>query len=38
MYVYKLEMPQKNIKIFINEIFSKPPEKKYSTNKTCLSY
>ena len=28
------EMTQKDIKIFINEIYSKPPEKNYSTNKT----
>ena len=27
-------MTQKNIKIFINEIFSKPPKKNYITNKT----
>ena len=27
-------MTQKNIKIFINEIYSKPPEKNYFTNKT----
>ena len=27
-------MTQKNIKIFINEIYSKPPEKNYDTNKT----
>ena len=27
-------MTQKNIKIFINEIYFKPPKKKYSTNKT----
>ena len=27
-------MTLKNIKIFINEIYSKPPEKNYSTNKT----
>ena len=27
-------MTQKNIKIFLNEIFSKPPEKNYATNKT----
>ena len=27
-------MTQKNIKIFINEIYSKPPEKYYPTNKT----
>ena len=27
-------MTQKNIKIFINEIYSKPPKKKYATNKT----
>ena len=27
-------MTQKNIKIFINEIYSKPPKKNYSTNKT----
>ena len=27
-------MAQKNIKIFINEIYSKPPKKYYPTNKT----
>ena len=27
-------MGQKNIKIFINEIYSKPPKKNYLTNKT----
>ena len=27
-------MTQKNIKIFINEIYSKPPKKYYPTNKT----
>ena len=27
-------MTQKNIKIFINEIYSKPPRKYYLTNKT----
>ena len=27
-------MTQKNIKIFINEIYSKPPRKTYATNKT----
>ena len=27
-------MTQKNIKIFINEIYSKPPKKNYATNKT----
>ena len=27
-------MTQENIKIFINEIYSKPPKKKFSTNKT----
>ena len=27
-------MTQKNIKKFINEIYSKPPKKNYSTNKT----
>ena len=27
-------MTQKNIKIIINEIYSKPPKKKYATNKT----
>ena len=31
-------MTQKNIKIFINEIYSKPPEKNYSTNKTDVFY
>ena len=27
-------MTQKNIKLFINEIYSKPPKKFYPTNKT----
>ena len=27
-------MTQKNIKIFVNEIYSKPPRKNYATNKT----
>ena len=27
-------MSQKNIKIFINKIYSKPPKKYYATNKT----
>ena len=27
-------MTQKNIKIFINEIYSKQPKKNYATNKT----
>ena len=27
-------MTQKNIKLFINEIYSKPPKKNYATNKT----
>ena len=27
-------MTQKTIKIFINEIYSKPPKKNYFTNKT----
>ena len=27
-------MNQKNIKIFINDIYSKPPRKNYATNKT----
>ena len=31
-------MTQKNIKIFINEIYSKPPKKYYSTNKTDVYY
>ena len=34
MYVYKIKKAQKNIKIFINEIYSKPPKKYYATNKT----
>ena len=29
-------MTQKNIKIFINEIYSKPPKKYYATNKTYV--
>ena len=31
-------MTQKNIKIFINEIYSKPPKKYYNTNKTKVYY
>ena len=31
-------MTQKNIKIFINEIHSKPPKKNYITNKTDVYY
>ena len=31
-------MTQKNIKIFINEIHSKPPKKNYNTNKTDVYY
>ena len=31
-------MTQKNIKIFINEIYSNPPKKKYDTNKTDVYY
>ena len=31
-------MTQKNIKLFINEIYSKPPKKNYITNKTNVYY
>ena len=31
-------MTQKNIKIFMNEIYSKPPKKNYATNKTDVYY
>ena len=31
-------MTQKNIKIFINEIYSKPPKKNYDLNKTNVYY
>ena len=31
-------MTQKTIKIFIDEFFSKPPEKTYSRNKTDVYY
>ena len=31
-------MTQKTIKIFINEIYSKPPKKNYATNKTDVLY
>ena len=31
-------MTQKNIKIFINEIYSKPPKRNYVTNKTDVYY
>ena len=31
-------MTQKNLKIFINEIYSKPPKKNCATNKTDVYY
>ena len=31
-------MTQKNIKIFINEIYSKPPKRNYTTNKTDVYF
>ena len=31
-------MSQKHIKLFINEIYSKPPKKNYPTNKTDVHY
>ena len=31
-------MSQKNIKIFVNEIYSKPPKKNYPTNKTDVYF
>ena len=31
-------MTQKNIKIFINEIYSRPPKRNYSTNKTDVNH
>ena len=31
-------MTQKNIKIFINEIYSKPPKRNYATNKTDVYF
>ena len=31
-------MTQKNIKVFINEIYSKQPKKNYATNKTDVYY
>ena len=31
-------MTQKSIEIFIDEIYSKPPKQKYSTNKTDVFY
>ena len=31
-------MSQKNIKMFINEIYSKPPKRNYNTNKTDVYY
>ena len=31
-------MTQKNIKIFINEIYSKPSKRKYNTNKTDVDH
>ena len=30
-------MTQKSMKVFINEIYSKGPKKKYNTNKTDVS-
>ena len=33
MYVYKIEMTQKNVKIYIKEIYPKPPKQNYATNK-----
>ena len=31
-------MTQKNIKIFINEVYFKPPKKNYATNKTDVNH
>ena len=31
-------MTQKNIKLFINEIYSKPPKRNYATNKTDVYF
>ena len=31
-------MAQKSIKIFIDEIYSKPPKRNYNTNKTDVYY
>ena len=31
-------MTQKNIKIFIDEIYSKPPKKNFAINKTDVYY
>ena len=31
-------MSQKSLKIYINEVYSKPPKKKYATNKTDVYY
>ena len=31
-------MTQKSIKMFINEVYSKPPEKNYITNKTDVFF
>ena len=31
-------MTQKNIKIFINEVYFKPPKRKYATNKTDVYF
>ena len=38
LYVYKIKMTQKHIKIFINEIYSKGPKRNYATNKTDVYY
>ena len=31
-------MTQKTLKIFVNEIYSKPPKKNYPTNKTHVCH
>ena len=34
----QIQMTQKSINIFINEIYSKPPQKNFPTNKTYVFY
>ena len=36
--MFTKKMTQKNIKLFINEIYSKPPNKNYATNKTDVHH
>ena len=38
LYVYKIQITQKNFKIIINEICPKPPKNNHPTNKTDVFY